>query len=274
MRRLLLIILALSFAPVACAQKPAAGTPAARPAAAGTVAARPAAFEHWAAVVVGADSLSSDNQPTPIFDNARRDVAAALIRAGFARGNMAQLSVNPNAEPGVAVTEPKAFTRLAQQVTRNAPGCLFYFTSHGNQQGIRFGQGAMLDPSTLGGLVSQWCGQRPTIVVISACYSGVFVPALAASNRMVMTAARSDRSSFGCGGHNLYPYFDDCVISSMPQSTGFIGLADAVRACVARREQETKSSPASDPQVSIGDQIRPILGAMRFRANTHPPPRT
>ena len=55
---------------------------------------------------------------------------------------------------------------------------------------------------------SSWCQARPTVVVISACYSGIFVDGLAAPNRMIMTAARRDRSSFGCSEDATYPYFD------------------------------------------------------------------
>lgn len=224
----------------------------------------PTPLAEWGVVVVGADATTSDGAPTPIFDNARRDVAQALLNVGFGRGRLAQLSVNPNGEPGVQETTPPAFTALSQQATAQAAGCLFYFTSHGSPQGMTFGRYARLDPQTLAGLVDGWCGQRPTVVIVSACFSGVFVPALAGPNRMVMTAARGDRSSFGCGGTDRYPYFDECVLTSLPRSVNLLHLADQVRACVTRREGETGSSPPSEPQVLIGDQIRPVLAGLPF----------
>ena len=226
----------------------------------------PSPLADWALVVVGADATTSDGQPTPIFDNARRDVAAALLRSGFSGARTAQLSVNPNNEPGVYPTTPETFTGAAAQVAQGATGCVFYFISHGTQGGLTFGRGAQLDPGTAARLIEGWCGQRPTVVIVSACYSGVFVPALAGPNRMVMTAARGDRSSFGCGGTDRYPYFDECVLSSLPASRDFLYLADNVRACVARREGETGASLPSEPQVVIGDQIRPTLAALPFTA--------
>ncbi len=235
----------------------------------------PSPLAQWGVVVVGADATTSDGAPTPIFDNARRDVAQALLGVGFSHASLAQLSVNPNGEPGVAETTPQAFTALAQQATAQSTGCLFYLTSHGSQQGLTFGRYARLDPQTLGSLVSGWCGQRPTVVIVSACFSGVFVPALAAPNRMVMTAARGDRSSFGCGGTDRYPYFDACVLTSLPRSVNLLHLADEVRACVTRREGETGSSPPSEPQVLIGDQVRPVLAALPFTnagVGAGPPP--
>ena len=66
------------------------------------------------------------------------------------------------------------------------------------------------------------------IVVISACFSGVFVPALAGDQRMILTAARPDRTSFGCGESDKYPYFDDCFLSSAPQARDFLDLGAAV----------------------------------------------
>jgi hypothetical protein len=41
-------------------------------------------------------------------------------------------------------------------------------------------------------------GVRHKVVVISACYSGVFIPRLANPNVLVITAADADHSSFGC----------------------------------------------------------------------------
>jgi hypothetical protein len=225
----------------------------------------PSPLAQWALVVVGADATTSQREPTPIFDNARRDVAQALLNVGFNRQNLVQLSVNPNNEPGVAETTPQNFLQMAPAVAQRSAGCVFYFTSHGNQQGLVFGRyGAMLDPASLNNMLNGWCANRPTIVIISACYSGVFAYPLAAPNRMIMTAARGDRSSFGCGGTDRYPYFDECVLNSIPGSVNFLQLADVTRQCVAQREQQTGSQPPSEPQVLIGDQVRQVLSQTPF----------
>ena len=115
-------------------------------------------------------------------------------------------------------------------------------------------------------MLDRTCGKRPTVVVISACFSGVFVPALAKPNRMVLTAARPDRTSFGCGQDNKYPFFDDCFLSSMPASKDFAMLATAVRECVRIREVAEKVSPPSEPQVWVGAELRPMLPLYAFQA--------
>ena len=96
---------------------------------------------------------------------------------------------------------------------------------------------------------------RPSVIVMSSCYSGQFVPALAGENRIIMTAARPDRTSFGCGNDLKYTFFDQCFLESLPKSGDFPGLADATTACVAGRESREHIGPPSEPQLSIGANV-------------------
>jgi hypothetical protein len=229
-------------------------------------AAAASAFSDWSAVVVAGDWHAHDGGPSEAFDNARRDVSLALERAGFPAENIRQFSVRPerykDAHPQKAGLRGIAQT-LAELSARAPGGCLFYISSHGAPQGAVLGQ-AILLPGTLASMLDQSCGKRPTVVVISACFSGVFVPTLARPNRMVLTAARPDRTSFGCGQDDKYPYFDDCFLSSMPAAHDFQALAADVRACVRRREIAEKMSPPSEPQVWVGAQLRPMLPFYAF----------
>ncbi|MEJ0064365.1 MAG: C13 family peptidase [Caulobacteraceae bacterium] len=113
-------------------------------------------------------------------------------------------------------------------------------------------------------LITDSCGRRPTVVIISACFSGVFVPALADNNREILTAARPDRSSFGCSESDKYPYFDACMLKVLPTAHDFVALGPAVQACVAQRETETGMRPPSEPQFFVGAKLRPILPLMAF----------
>jgi hypothetical protein len=106
-----------------------------------------------------------------------------------------------------------------------------------------------------------------TVVVVSACYSGVFIPALRTENRMILTAARPDRTSFGCGEANVYTFFDQCFLESVPQSRDFPALAVNVQSCVAQREVVEMATPPSEPQVSIGFNISQSLSAYTFAGN-------
>ena len=97
---------------------------------------------------------------------------------------------------------------------------------------------------------------------MSACFSGIFVPALAAPNRMVFTAARPDRTSFGCGESDHYTFFDTCFLQSLPGAGDFVGLAQQVTACVAARERQEKVDYPSEPQLYVGPQV---AAALRWR---------
>jgi hypothetical protein len=106
---------------------------------------------------------------------------------------------------------------------------------------------------------------------MSSCYSGQFVPALAGDNRVIMTAARPDRTSFGCGEMDHYTFFDDCFMRAMAISGDFPGLGAQVQQCVAVREQQMKATPPSEPQVSVGSNV---LFTLRWRdmPQNGPPP--
>jgi hypothetical protein len=120
-----------------------------------------------------------------------------------------------------------------------------------------------LTPRQLARMVDRGCGARPTVVVVSACFSGAFVPALAGRNRLIITAARRDRSSFGCGQTDRYPYFDECVLSVWPRVDGFVALGRAASACVAARERREHVGPPSEPQLRVGTQIAATLPKWR-----------
>jgi len=217
-------------------------------------------FSDWAAVVVAGDFHAHSGAPTEAFDNARHDVARSLIAAGFQPQNLRQLSVRPERykdHPGKTSVQ-NVYDSLVSATAGAPGGCLIYFSSHGSPAGVVVDD-QLLAPGVLEAILDQACGNRPTVAIVSACFSGVFVPALAANNRMILTAARPDRSSFGCGEADRYPYFDDCFLRTFDQAHDFPQLGRLVQACVAARETETHMSPPSEPQLWIGPQLAPIL---------------
>lgn len=221
-------------------------------------------FADWVAVVVAADYRDHDGQPIKVFDNARQAVVKALVDVGFSRARIAPFSVRPQLYDDMpfATDPPEGLARTFKRLADGASGgCFLYLTSHGNPDGVAYGKG-MMSPAELAAIVDQSCGARPTVAVISACFSGVFVPALAGPNRMVVTAARADRASFGCGAEELYTYFDGCVLESLPGSMRLDVLAEKARACVSRRETEMGLGPPSEPQISIGAEIAKRLPAL------------
>jgi hypothetical protein len=218
-------------------------------------------FGDWSWVVVAGDWRAHSGGPSEAFDNTRRDVIREFEQAGFDPANLKQFSVRPERYPGVALTksEPQAIYDALSDLTQKATGgCLVYFSSHGAPMGVVVDQ-QFLPPGVLARMVDTTCGKRPTVVIMSACFSGVFVPPLAGPNRMVLTAARPDRSSFGCGEADKYPYFDQCVLETLPKVANFAILGTSVQACVAARETKEGMKPPSEPQLFIGAALKPML---------------
>ena len=240
----------------------------------GSALAAPPSFKDWAAVVVAGDFAGAHGEgDTLAFDNARRDISRALVdQLGFSPGNIRQFSVRPGSYPNEKLGESRLFAihdGLAEAASKAKAGCLFYFTSHGAQYGAFLNSDdprrqTIILPPTMAELVNTACPNRPSVVIISTCFSGVNVEALQEPNRLVMTAAAKDRSSFGCGQQNTYPYFDDCFLQSVKAVKALGALPAAVTACVTRMETETGVSPPSNPQVWAGSAIRPMLMLYAF----------
>ena len=250
MGRFLIAFLSLAMAGAmpACAQSPGASPSESR-------------FEGWTTAVIAADWRDGAGKPIRAFDNARRDIVRGFQAAGLPAATMVDYSLNPAlADP---TTPRDVLAGVAAAAQRGQRGCLLYFTSHGSPEAVVFGE-TELTPADMAQLVRQWCGARPTVVIVSACYSGIFVNALAAPNRMILTAASRERTSFGCGEQETYPWFDGCVLEAMPTATDFLALAAGARTCVVRKEAEAGIELSSQPQLFVGAEMQLRLPTMRF----------
>ncbi len=95
-------------------------------------------------------------------------------------------------------------------------------------------------------------GIRYRGVIISACYAGGFIPALRNDAAAVLTAARADRTSFGCGADSDITYFGRALFVEALNASADLDEAFAkTREAIAQREREEKKTP-SEPQAAIG----------------------
>lgn len=110
------------------------------------------------------------------------------------------------------------------------------------------------------------------VVVVSACFSGAFVDALASERTIVITAAAADRKSFGCDDRRHLTYFGEAFFkNALPAAPSLRAAFDAARAEIARRE-ERMGVPPSIPQAHFGAALEaklkdPALEAARARAS-------
>lgn len=104
-------------------------------------------------------------------------------------------------------------------------------------------------------------GIRHRVLVVSACYSGGFISALRDPDTVVITAARSDRPSFGCGDTTPATYFGRALlIEGMNRGEGLVDTFDYARRQIRRREKAENLTP-SEPQIDVGQNARNWLQA-------------
>jgi hypothetical protein len=93
------------------------------------------------------------------------------------------------------------------------------------------------------------------VIVVSACYSGSFVDQLADPRTLVITAAASDRKSFGCDDQRQLTHFGEAFYRDALSGTASLRAAfEAARATLRDKEQKAGLTP-SLPQASFGAEI-------------------
>lgn len=104
-------------------------------------------------------------------------------------------------------------------------------------------------------------GDGPTLVIISACRSGSFIPALRAPNRVIITAAAADRNSFGCGANNRTTNFMNALFGERldPKQS----LKQMVTTAQVRVDSMEKRFGllASLPQLDTGEKMQAFVDA-------------
>ncbi|MGA9162902.1 MAG: C13 family peptidase [Thiobacillus sp.] len=90
------------------------------------------------------------------------------------------------------------------------------------------------------------------VIVVSACYSGSFIPALRDDNTLVITASHADRSSFGCDARNGMTDFGRAYfVEALKQTRSFTAAFELARTRIAARETAEGLTP-SQPQMALG----------------------
>ena len=142
---------------------------------------------------------------------------------------------------------------------------LLYLTTHGSEDHTLL---VDMDPLPLDQIgandLAGILGEHPfkhKVVVVNACYSGGFIPPLHGPGTMVITAARADRSSFGCGEQSQLTWFGHAFLVDALNRTGdFAKAFQLARKEVAQWEKRDGYKP-SEPQMDIGPGIQAQLNA-------------
>lgn len=119
-----------------------------------------------------------------------------------------------------------------------------------------------LDPEGLAEILSRHAF-RWKVVVVNACYSGGFIPKLSGPGSLVMTSARKDRTSFGCGVDSDITYFGRAwLVDGLNATPDFVEAFGKAKAEIASWEAKD-ALEASEPQIAVGDGIEDKLADWR-----------
>jgi hypothetical protein len=201
----------------------------------------------WHAVLIAGDSA------TPAFDNGVEEMRAKLRRLGVT--DITTYSADPASVPRERLSS-SGNVAAALRGNGGARACLAFMTSHGSEGGFYLRPDRrLMTPPTLDRLLGEGCGALPTVVIVSACHSGTFIDnGLRRPNRVILTAASTNRTSFGCGADDEYTYYDWCLLHQLDGASTWSDLAQSTKTCVEGLERKIGARP-SLPQLFIGSEV-------------------
>ncbi len=134
---------------------------------------------------------------------------------------------------------------------------VLFMTSHGGHTGFALelpSDTVELTPQQVAAVLDGE-GIKNRVVIVSACYSGIFVPPLANDNTIVMTAADAKSTSFGCAPERDWTYFGDAFFGqSLHPGADFENAFDHARILIQGWELMDQAQP-SNPQGSFGPAV-------------------
>jgi len=210
----------------------------------------------------------------------RKDVEAArdvMDEKWGTKGRSILLINNPQTlltAPFATITNLReALNEIGAAIDADNDVVMVYLVSHGSRD---FHLTASQPPLTLVELTPAGlrqmlddAGIKWRIVVVSACYSGGYIEPLKDDQTIVITAARPDRISFGCGDRSDATFFGEAFFQKGMATTDTItGAFDVAQKRVGERERSEGYAPPSEPQVWVGPQMAEKLKTLRTKGQS------
>lgn len=216
-------------------------------------------------------SIAFDSDP--VFGREAR-VAGDVLGARYAaRGRTIVLAGSDGSAPstlprGTPETFGIALARIAELMNKGEDVLVVYTSGHGTPFGLYYNDGdngyGAISPNRLYDVLER-LGIRNRLLILSACFSGIFVPRLSSDSTAIVTAASADRSSFGCVAENDWTFFGDAMINHALRKPQPLRAAfNEANGLITGWEAQFPVRP-SQPQVSIGPGAERWLAALDRR---------
>ena len=143
-------------------------------------------------------------------------------------------------------------------MNKNEDVLLLFMTSHGEPSGFALRLPSEvtseLTPEAVANTLNKE-GIKNRIVIVSACFSGVFVPPLENDDTIVLTAADGKNTSFGCSAEREWTYFGDAFFrQSVRPGRDLQHAFDNARTLIQGWEM-MDHAPSSNPQGRFGPAL-------------------
>jgi hypothetical protein len=229
--------------------------------------------------------LSASFWNDPVFESEAKEAAAILARRYDAAERTIILSAGrgggqrlyPAATPD---NFQAALGKIGATIDPSEDLVVVFVTSHGGQDGAV----ALQEKDRLAGALRanhlraslQQAGIRNKVLIISACFSGHFIPPFISDpGAIVLTAAAADKTSFGCEPSRDWTFFGDALFNHALRGGESLTEAyeDALKLISAwegdlhakweaMTPAQKKQSPeplSSNPQSNIGDVVESLV---------------
>jgi Peptidase C13 family len=195
--------------------------------------------------------------PQSVFESEAKG-AARILEAQFGSKGRSIVQFNTKRRAGATPQSLMAAAKAAGQTLDPAEDIVvLVLTSHGAPEGIGLVAGRdtlLVTPTDVRRLLDQTRAQH-RVVIVSACYSGVFARELADARTLVITAAAADKPSFGCRDGATWTYFGDAFFNKALRGERRLDIAfEQARGLVTQRERREGFDP-SNPQIAGGSQV-------------------
>jgi hypothetical protein len=159
-----------------------------------------------------------------------------------------------------------ALQLIGERMDRDDDILVMWLTSHGSQEeGLAVTNGYLpiansLSPADLRDALDE-SGIQWRILIVSACYAGVFKDALKSDTTLVITAADAEHTSFGCADDRDLTYFGEAFLrDALPGAPSLEAAFLTARSLIDEREN-AEHLTHSNPQIDIGPAIAKKLEA-------------
>jgi hypothetical protein len=147
---------------------------------------------------------------------------------------------------------------VAEKMDKDADVLVLVMTSHGDQGGVGLQlpgrKPTELTPQEVAATLDGE-GIKNRVVIVSACFSGIFLGPLQNDTTIVMTAADAKSTSFGCAPERDWTYFGDAFFrQSLQPDTDFQHAFDHARVLIQGWELMDRLPP-SNPQAAFGPAL-------------------